>query len=178
MALESSPGGELLLEHVPLLGSHGAWNQVAYFDVHGWSGLATALTLWDADFDGFFNMQECLDNNFAVFTGASWDTEFGAPGTTTGRVCCFFEAPSAEYYVINVQLDSLTFESFSPVVAFFIDDIPIGERQWKGSINQPLAIHVQDGFHRFDIRQVSDSFHFRSVTIWQSLALPPASDMS
>src|SRR6476646_9557884 len=77
MALESSPGAGLLLEHVPLLGSHGAWNQVAYFDVHGWSGLATALTLWDADFDGFFNMQECLDNNFAVFTGASWDTEFG-----------------------------------------------------------------------------------------------------
>lgn len=174
-ALKATKGGASVIERVPTIERLEAWEEVAYFDVRGWSGAATALMLWDADFDGFFGMQMCLDNNFALFTGASWDTSFGAPGTATGRACCFFEAPRTDYYIFNVQLDSLLsgFEPSPPVVAFFMDDIPMGELQWEGSINQPLAALVAEGFHRFDVRQVSESFHFRSVTIWKSAIRAP-----
>ncbi len=110
-ALKATKGAGTVIERVPMLERPEVWEEMAYFDVRGWSGAATALTLWDADFDGFFNMQQCLNENFALFTGTVWDTEFGAPGTATGRVCCFFEAPRTDVYILNVQLVALEADS-------------------------------------------------------------------
>jgi hypothetical protein len=67
-------------------------------------------------------------------------------------------------------LDSL-FDETGPAAGFFIDDIPMGELQWQEStypIDHLLVVSAVQGFHRFDIRQVSGSYHFLSVTIWMS----------
>jgi hypothetical protein len=173
-ALKASKGSAALADQIPMRPE--LWEMVGYFDVNGWSGpAATGLILWDADFS-LYTMLECTDFDFAFFGGAEWPAGSGAPGTATGRACCFFRlpgGPEARFYIISVQLQRVEpfYDHVDPVVAFFIDDIPMGELQWQDTrpINQPLTVSAAPGFHRFDVRQVSGSYRFWNVTIWRAL---------
>lgn len=163
-ALKKTEGAKELIQQVPSLGKAALWRPVATFRVCGKTGTATFLDIWDADhFDGFTDMQRCVSDCRAWFSDKGF-TFWDSGETRTGRINCFFRAPSAGNYVCNAQLQSF---GGPAVVECLIDSFNFGPLSFNGSINQPHPCSLTEGFHHFRIRQRSGSFFFHSLTVWR-----------
>lgn len=163
-ALKKSAGVQAVLEKYPQFGKLAGYQPVATFSVCQKTGTATYLDIWDADhFDGFTDMQECLSDCRAWFS-ANGFTTWGSAETKTGRINCYFRAPTAGSYVCNVQLQSY---GGSAVVQCLIDSFNYGPLPFNGTINQPHPCNLSAGYHHFRIRQQSGSFFFNSLTVWK-----------
>jgi hypothetical protein len=166
-ALKATPGAERILERVPGFGDLALWKQVAYFSVCLKSGSAKWLDIWDADhFDGFTDMQRCVDDCRAWFSADGFST-WGSLQTKTGRVNCFFNASSAGNYICNARLQSYP-ASATSVVECRIDNSSFGPLTWSGTIDQPHPCNLAAGGHHFRIWQVSGAFVFLSLTVYRA----------
>ncbi|MDX1615245.1 MAG: hypothetical protein R3300_13105 [Candidatus Promineifilaceae bacterium] len=163
-ALEATPGAQQLVEKIPNLAKLTAYLPIATFSVCQKTGTATYLDIWDADhFDGFTDMQSNLSDCRVWFSAegfAFWDS----PQTKTGRINCYFRAPSDGSYVCNVQLQSYA----GPAqVECLIDDFSYGPLPFNGSIDQPHPCNLSAGYHSFRIRQLSGSYFFHHLSVWR-----------
>jgi hypothetical protein len=165
-SLKATPGADEILERVPNLGKLALWTQIAYFSVCQKSGSASWLDIWDADhFDGFTDMQRCVNDCRAWFSADGFTT-WGSAQTKTGRVNCYFIAPAAGNYICNARLQSYPTGAPS-VVECLIDNSSFGPLSWSGTIDQPHPCVLGAGGHHFRIRQVSGAFFFLSLTVYQ-----------
>lgn len=165
-SLKATPGADELLTRAPEFGSLALWKEIAYFSVCRKSGSARWLDIWDADhFDGFTDMQRCVNDCRAWFS-ANGFTAWGSGQTKTGRVNCYFNAPAAANYVCNARLQSYP-ATAGAVVECLIDNSSFGPLSWSGTIDQPHPCSLSAGGHHFRIRQVSGSFFFLSLTVYQ-----------
>lgn len=166
-ALQTTKGAAGLLDSFPDLGDFEAWLSTAYFTVCRKTGTARYLDLWDADhFDGVTDMQRCINNCYAWFSGQGYEA-WGSGETTTGRINCYFDAPAAGRYVINVRLKSAS-SNQSAGVECLIDNSSYGPLTVLGTINQPHPANLGKGGHHFRIRQRWGSFYFLSLTVWRT----------
>lgn len=165
-ALKATKGAEAVLKRVPNLGDVKFWFPTAYFSTCSKSGTARYLDTWDADhFDGFTDMKRCLDDCRTWFSGDGYDY-WGSGRTKTGRINCYFTAPTAGTYTCNARLQS--YPSTSPAsVECLIDDNSFGPLTVLGTINQPHMSSLSAGGHHFRIRQRSGSLFFLSLTVWR-----------
>lgn len=163
-ALKASPGAAALIANIPSLATVALWRPVASFKVCGKTGTATYLDIWDSDhFDGFTDMQRCISDCRAWFSADGY-TYWDSAQTKTGRVNCYFRAPSDGNYVCNAQLQSYG----GPArVECLIDSSSFGFLTVAGLINQPHPCALNAGYHSFRIRQDSGSFFFLSLTVWK-----------
>jgi hypothetical protein len=177
--LQESDGAAALIEAAPSLLQPVLWSELAYFDVQGLRGSwAEYVEFWDADVGGF-SLFELFANDFIFFAGASWPT---APG----RVFCYFDVPIPQPETFPLPRINCTFgirlygygpetwpaeEPVQAHVGFFIDDQPVGEREFEHYADTVLNLQMTPGSYVFEIRQLpeSGSFLFQSATIWQSL---------
>jgi hypothetical protein len=163
-ALKATAGAENLIKKIPTLVRWQFWLPTATFSVCQKTGTATYLDLWDADhFDGFTDMQHNL-SECRVWFSAEGFTFWDSPQTKTGRINCYFKAPSAGNYTCNVQLQSY---AGAAMVECLIDSFSYGPLPFNGSINQPHVASLSAGYHSFRIRQMSGSFFFVSLTVWK-----------
>lgn len=166
-ALKATAGADEILERVPAFGDLALWQQVAFFSVCAKSGSARFLDIWDADhFDGFTDMQRCLNDCRAWFSADGFST-WGSGQTKTARVNCYFRAPASGNYICNARLQSYP-SSASSVVECLIDNSSFGPLTWSGTIDQPHPCNLSAGFHHFRIRQVSGAFFFLSLTVFRT----------
>ncbi len=166
-ALRSTKGAAEALERIPNINELPLWLPIATFTVQRKTGTAAFLDIWDADhFDEFTDMQRCLNDSHAWFSGDGYQY-WGSGQTKTGHVNCYFTAPSDGYYVCNAQLQS--FPTSSPaVVECLIDGSSFGQLTVLGTIIQPHVANLVEGGHHFRIRQVAGSFFFLSLTVWRA----------
>lgn len=165
-ALKATPGAAAILKDHPKFEELLLWQFTAFFSVCSKSGTARYLDLWDVDhFDGFTDMQRSLNDCTAWYSGDGFDF-WGSPQTKTGRVNCYFTAPTAGHYTCNARLRS--YPTNSPaVVECLIDDNSFGGLTVLGTINQPHLSNLSAGGHHFRIRQRSGAFFFLSLSIWK-----------
>lgn len=160
------PGAEEIIKEVPGLADFVAWAPTAYFSVCNKTGTAHYLDFWDADlFDGFTDMEECVEDCRAWFSADGYAT-WGSGQTKTGRVNCYFTAPTAGHYVCTAALQSYPTGS-SAQVECLIDSFSFGPLPFSGTIFQPHPCDLSAGGHHFRIRQMSGSFFFLSLTVWK-----------
>jgi len=163
-ALKATAGAKELIKHIPTLAKWQAWSPTATFSVCQKTGTAKYLDIWDADhFDGFTDMQRCITDCRAWFSADGY-TFWDSPQTKTGRINCYFRAPSTGNYVCNAQLQS---HAGPAMVECLIDSHSYGPLPFNGSINQPHPWPLSAGYHSFRIRQISGSFFFISLTVWK-----------
>jgi|RhiMetdeSRZDD1v2_1073273.scaffolds.fasta_scaffold377759_2 hypothetical protein len=163
-ALKATMGAKQLIEQIPNLAKSQFWVPIATFSVCQKAGTAAYLDVWDADhFDYFTDMQHCLTDCRIWFSADGygyWDS----PQTKTGRINCYFKAPSPGNYICNVQLQSY---GGLAQVECLLDEFSYGPLPFNGPISQPYAASLNAGYHSFRIRQVSGSFFFVSLTVWK-----------
>lgn len=165
-AIKATKGGSDVLERVPNLERLESWFPTAIFRVCFKSGTARYLDIWDTDhFDGFTDMQRGLNDCRAWFSGDGYDS-WGSGQTKTGRINCYFDAPTAGNYVCNARLESYPLTSQASVECR-IDNNSFGPLTWTGAINQPHMSSLSKGGHHFRIWQRSGSFFFLSLTVWK-----------
>ena len=165
-ALKATKGAEAVLKEVPNLEDLALWIPTAYFSVCQKTGTARYIDIWDTDhFDGFTDMQRCLNDCRAWFSGDGFQF-WGSGQTKTGRVNCYFTAPSSGNYTCNARLQSYPM-SVAAVVECLIDNSSFGPLTVLGTINQPHMTSLSAGGHHFRIRQVSGAFFFLSLTVWK-----------
>ena len=163
-ALRATAGGEQAIARIPSLATPRLWLPIASFTVCKKTGTATYLDIWDTDhFDGFTDMQRCLSDCRAWFSADGY-TYWDSPQTKTGRVNCYFRAPTAGSYVCTAQLESFA----GPAeVECWIDAFSYGLLPFSGAISQPHIATLGAGYHSFRIRQMSGSFFFVGLTVWK-----------
>jgi hypothetical protein len=163
-ALTATAGAKEIIQRVPHLGDLTFWFPIATFSVCQKTGTALFLDIWDADhFDFFTDMQRCLTDCRAWFSADGF-TFWGAPETKTGRINCFFNAPSSGTYICNAELQS--FGGFAQVECL-IDNSSFGPLPFNGSIIQPHPCNLVAGGHSFRIRQMIGSFFFTGLSVWK-----------
>ena len=163
-AVKATAGSKELIKQIPSLVNWQIWFPTATFTVCQKTGTATYLDIWDADhFDGFTDMQRNLSECRAWFSAGGF-TFWDSPETKTGRINCYFKAPTAGNYVCHVQLQSY---GGSAQVECLIDSFSYGPLPFNGSINQPHTAELSAGYHSFRIRQMSGSFFFIGLTVWK-----------
>jgi hypothetical protein len=163
-ALKATAGATRVLARLPGIDDISLWQNVASFRVCRKTGTAEFLDLWDCDhLDGFTDMARSLSACRAWFS-ANGFSQFGSAQTRTGRVNCFFRAPTNGIYVCNAQLESWPSTSTS-VVECLIDNASFGPLAFSGLIAQPHLRRLSAGFHHFRIRQISGAFFFVSLTV-------------
>jgi hypothetical protein len=164
-ALKAMPGAKELIKQIPSLSKWQVWLPTATFSVCQKTGTATFLDIWDADhFDGFTDMQRNL-SECRVWFSADGFTYWDSPQTKTGRINCYFRAPTAGSYMCNVQLQSYAGPA---TVECLIDSFNFGPLPFNGSINWPhVCSPCSAGYHSFRIRQISGSFFFISLIVWK-----------
>jgi hypothetical protein len=165
-ALKATKGAAAVLERVPNLEDLELWLPTAYFSVCRKTGTARYLDIWDTDhFDGFTDMQRCLNDCRAWFSGDGYDF-WGSAQTKTGRVNCYFTAPTAGTYTCNARLQSFPATSQASVECR-IDNSSFGPLTWTGTIDQPHMSSLSAGGHHFRIWQRSGAYFFLSLTVWK-----------
>ena len=163
-ALKATYGAPEVIKQVPNLIKWNLWLLTATFSVCQKTGTATFLDIWDSDhFDGFTDMKRNLEE-CRVWFAANGFTFWDSPETKTGRINCYFRAPTAGDYICNVQLQSY---GGSAQVQCLIDSFDFGPLPFNGTINQPHPCNLSQGYHSFRIRQMSGSFFFNSLTVWK-----------
>jgi hypothetical protein len=165
-ALRATAGADEVFKQIPSIENFDLWVFIAYFSVCSKSGTARYLDLWDTDhFDGFTDMQKCLNDCRAWFSADGYTT-WGSGETRTGRVNCYFTAPSNGDYVCTAGLQS--YPTGSPAqVECLIDNSSFGPLPFTGTIFQSHPATLSAGGHHFRIRQRSGSFFFLSLTVWR-----------
>jgi hypothetical protein len=165
-ALKATKGAANVLGRIPDLENLALWLPTAFFSVCRKTGTARYLDLWDTDhFDGFTDMQRCVNDCRAWFSGDNYQF-WGSGQTKTGRVNCYFNAPASGNYTCNARLQS--FPTSAPaVVECLIDNNSFGPLTVFGTINQPHMTSLSPGGHHFRIRQISGAFFFLSLTVWR-----------
>jgi hypothetical protein len=108
-------------------------------------------------------MKRCLNDCRAWFSGDGFDF-WGSSQTKTGRVNCYFTAPSNGNYTCNARLQSYP-ASTPAVVDCLIDNSSFGHLTVLGTIDQPHMASLSAGGHHFRIRQVSGAFFFLRLTV-------------
>ena len=88
------------------------------------------------------------------------------PTTPLSTATVHFNAPAAANYVCNARLQSYP-ATARAVVECLIDNSSFGPLSWSGTIDQPHPCTLSAGGHHFRIRQVSGSFFFLSLTVYQ-----------
>lgn len=164
-ALKKTPGAAAVMEEIPGYAVPASWLPVATFTVCQKTGTATFLDVWDSDhFDGVTDIQQNLSDCKVWFSGDGF-AYWGSAETKTGRINCFFRAPTSGDYVCNVQLESY---GGSAVVECVIDSSSFGPLPFNGSINQPHPCSLTAGYHHFRIRQMQGSFFFVSLSVFRA----------
>jgi hypothetical protein len=164
-ALKATKGADAVLKQSPTIGDLTLWLPTAYFSVCQKTGTARYLDIWDADhFDGFTDMQRCVSDCRAWFSGDGYDY-WGSGETKTGRINCYFTVSTAGTYTCNARLQSY---GGPALVECLIDASTFGSLPVSGTINQPHPCNLSAGGHHFRIRQVSGSFFFLSLTVWKT----------
>ena len=164
-SLRSTAGFAELKVLAPDIGKWQSWLPVATFSVCQKFGTATWLDMWDMDhFDGFTNMQKNVSECRAWFSAEGYEF-WGAPQTKTGRINCYFRAPTAGNYICTAQLQSF---GGAASVECLIDASTFGNLPFSGTIIQPHPCNLSTGYHSFRIRQVSGSFFFVGLTVWRA----------
>jgi hypothetical protein len=103
-ALKATEGAQDLIARIPNFGRWQLWFPTATFTVCLKTGTATYLDIWDCDhFDYFTDMQRNLADCRVWFSDKGF-TYWDSPETRTGRINCYFRAPTAGNYVCNVEL--------------------------------------------------------------------------
>lgn len=96
-ALEATKGASALIKRLPHLGDLKFWLPTAYFSVCRKTGTARYLDLWDTDhFDGFTDMQRCLNDCRAWFSGDGYQF-WGFGQTKTGRASLGWRPEAASF---------------------------------------------------------------------------------
>ncbi len=163
-ALRAKPGSKELINKIPAFAMWRHWLPVATFSVCQKTGTALWLDMFDVDhFDGFTDMQRNLAECRAWFSSDEF-AYWGSAKTKTGRINCYFNAPSAGNYVCHVQLQSY---GGPAQVECLIDSSSFGPLPFNGSIDQPHPCVLSAGGHHFRIRQISGSFFFVGLSVWQ-----------
>lgn len=162
-ALKGTAGASELIKKIPTLADFHLWRPVATFSVCLKTGSARFLDIWDADhFDFFTDMQRCVTDCRAWFSADGF-TFWDSPETKTGRINCFFDAPTAGTYVCNAELQSF---GGAAKVECLIDSFSFGPLPFNGTIIQPHLAFLGAGGHSFRIRQLTGSFFFISLSVW------------
>lgn len=165
-SLKATKGAAKVLKANPDLEQLSAYAQVAHFSVCQKTGTAQFLDIWDSDqFDGFTDLQRCLDDCRVWFSGDGYDS-WGSSQSKSGRVNCYFGAPTAGHHVCYARLQSYP-AATTAVVECFIDNSSFGQLSVTGTISQPHLTVLSAGGHHFRIRQVAGSFFFLSLTVWK-----------
>src|SRR5687767_12643902 len=163
-ALKDSPGGPEVMAKLPNVQDLARWIPTATFSVCLKTGTALYLDVWDADhFDGFTDMQRCLTDCRAWFSADGFDF-WGSGQTKTGRINCYFTAPTAGNYICTAELQSC---GGPALVECLIDSLSFGLLPVNGTVVQPHPCVLSAGGHSFRIRQVSGSFFFVALTVWK-----------
>jgi hypothetical protein len=163
-ALMKTSGSSLLLKTTAAYATSAAWQPVATFSVCQKTGTARYLDIWDCDhFDGFTDMHRNLAECRVWFADKGY-THWDSPQTRTGRINCYFKAPTAGNYVCNVELQS---HSGPATVQCLIDSFNYGYLPFNGSIMQPHPATLSAGYHSFRIRQAAGSYFFNNLTVWK-----------
>jgi hypothetical protein len=163
-ALRATPGFADVSAKVPNLTNWKLWFPVATFSVCLKTGTATWLDIWDNDhFDGFTDMQRCLTDCRVWFSDQGY-TFWDSAQTKTGRINCYFRAPSSGNYLCNVQLQSF---GGTAQVQCLIDSFNFGPLPFSGTIQQPHLRSLSAGYHSFRIRQDFGSYFFVGLTVWK-----------
>lgn len=163
-ALKATPGFADVAMHLPNLAKWQLWSPVATFSVCQKSGTASWLDIWDDDhFDGFTNMQRCLSDCRVWFSDQGY-TFWDSAQTRTGRINCYFRAPTSGTYLCNVQLQSF---GGGAQVQCLIDSFNFGPLSFNGTIQQPHMRTLSAGSHSFRIRQDFGSYFFVGMTVWK-----------
>ena len=132
-ALKLIPGADEIIKEIPGLGDFVDWFPTAYFSVCRKTGTAYYLDLWNADhFDGFTDMAKCLADCRVWFAGDGFTT-WGSDQTKTGRVNCYFVAPTAGHYICTAALQSYPTSSGAQVECL-IDNSSFGPLPFSGTI--------------------------------------------
>lgn len=162
-ALVLSPGATELFKSKSHL-AKPVMGLIATFSVCQKMGTARYLDIWDADhFDYFTDMHRNLAECRVWFSDKGF-TYWDSPETRTGRINCYFRAPSNGEYVCNVELQSYGGQA---MVECLMDDFNFGPLPINGSILQPHHSTLDAGYHSFRVRQKSGSFFFNSLTVWK-----------
>lgn len=162
--LKASAGFDEIASKIPGLLDVPSWSEVTFFCVCSKGGSALWLDIWDADhFDGFTDMQHCVSDCRAWFSGDGYPF-WGSAETKTGRVNCYFTVPSAGNYVCTAGLQSYPVGS-NAMVECLIDNSSFGPLPFNGTIYQPHLCSLSAGGHQFRIRQKSGSFFFLSLVV-------------
>lgn len=163
-SMKATAGAEELIAELPELGKIEAWSEVAYFSVCEKRGYARYLDIWDADhFDGFTDMHRCITDCRAWFSADGY-AGWGSAETKTGRVNCYFYAPTAGNYICTASLQSYPSTQQS-MVECLIDNSSFGPLPFTGTIHQPHPCLLTQGGHHFRIRQLRGSFFFLALTV-------------
>ncbi len=161
---KSKGAGALFIAHPHL--EKAGYEMIASFSPCQKTGTARYLDLWDVDhFDDFTDMQENLSNCRVWFSDKGY-TSWGSAETSTGRINCYFRAPTAGDYVCTVELQS---HSSGASVECLLDSMSFGLLGFTGSVAQPHHSWLDPGYHHFRIRQVSGAFFFSSLTVWKAI---------
>jgi hypothetical protein len=164
-ALKATPGAEEIIKKIPNLEALELWGNTAYFSVCSKSGTAQYLDIWDADhFDGFTDMQRSVNDCRAWFSGDGY-SGWGSAQTKTGRINCYFTAPSSGPYVCTAAMQSYPTGNGAEVECL-IDNFSFGPLGFTGTIYQPHPCNLSAGPHHFRIRQRTGSFFFLSLSVW------------
>jgi hypothetical protein len=168
-AFKKARGYQDILARIPKAATIDGWDrgtQIAYFSVGAKSGSARWLDIWDCDhFDGFTDMQNSVAASRAWFSDHGYAT-WGSGQTATGRINCYFDAPTAGNYSCVAQLQSYPGSTRSTVECL-IDNSSFGNLPFTGTILQPHFSVLSSGGHHFRIRQVSGAFFFLSLTVYR-----------
>lgn len=163
-ALKATPGYKEVAVLAPDIGKWPLWFPIATFSACMKTGTANWLDIWDADhFDGFTDMQRCVSDCRVWFSDQGY-AFWGSSQTKTGRINCYFQAPSSGTYLCNVQLQSY---GGPAQVQCLIDDFNFGPLPVNGTIQQPHTRMLAAGGHSFRVRQDFGSFFFVGLTIWK-----------
>ncbi len=168
-AFRKSPSYGAIVAKIPKAATLRGWikgTEIAYFSVCGKTGSAKWLDIWDCDhFDGFTDMPKSVADCRAWFSHLGYTT-WGSAQTNTGRVNCYFTAPTSAYYSCVARLQSYPATTTSTVECL-IDGTTFGPLPFTGLINQAHFSMLSAGAHHFRIRQMSGAFFFLSVTVYR-----------
>jgi hypothetical protein len=168
-AFKRSPGYDEIVAAIPKAATVAGWDrgtQIAYFSVCSKSGSALWLDMWDVDhFDGFTDMARSAKDCRAWFSHRGFST-WGSAETATGRINCYFNAPTTGYYSCVANLMSYPSASGAQVECL-IDSSSFGPLPFSGTILQPHFSQLAAGGHHFRIRQMSGAFFFLSLTVYR-----------
>lgn len=162
--LKQLPGADMALAKMPTLLKASTWSLIATFSPCEKTGTARYLDVWDADhFDGFTDMQNNLAQCRIWFSDKGY-THWDSGQTRTGRINCYFRAPTSGNYVCTVELQS---HGGPAVVHCLIDSFNFGPLSFNGGISWPHPSTLSAGYHHFRIRQASGAFFFKRLTVWK-----------